>query len=87
MKIDKIKQTIDTIIRILEDSNFNDETDNTGYFTIDKKKFVDVIKATDEETPHYILYCLYEDNTCDMMYTETLSTDELENALQEFFNS
>lgn len=52
MKIDKIKQTIDTIIRILEDSNFNDETDNTGYFTIDKKKFVDVIKATDEETPH-----------------------------------
>ena len=87
MKIDKIKQTADAIVKILENRNFNDVTDSSGYFTIDKKRFVDIFKSNEGGMPRYIVFCLYEDGMCELKNTDTLSVDELKNVLQEVYNS
>jgi hypothetical protein len=78
------------IVMELNDCEFDDITDSSGFFTIKKcsdgaERCVDVYKSTNDEKPHYVVYCLYEDDEYDYKYTDALTVDALIKVLKEFY--
>ena len=84
-----LTQTAQAIVEDLEKSGFNDCTDSSGYYVIKYldgvERSVDVYKsnADGEENDHYVVYCSYEDEQSDYVYTENLSVESLEKVLRE----
>lgn len=69
---------------------FNDVTSSSGCFVIKEfpngtERTVDVYKSTNGGYPHYVVYCLYEDENIDFGYSEDLTVDSLVKVLKEFY--
>ena len=78
------------IAEILDDCGFDDVTDSSGYYIIkeiddETDRAVDVYKSTVGGNPHYVIYCSYEDEDFDYRYTNSLSVEQLERQLEEFY--
>lgn len=88
-KIIDLTQTAQAIVETLEKCGFNDCTDSSGYYVIkyldEFERSVDVYKskADGKENDHYVVYCSYEDEQSDYVYTEDLSVESLEKVLRE----
>ena len=85
-----IKHTAKQIHEILKTCSFDDVTDSSGCFIIKKfkngtERFVDVYKSSNDGNPHYVIYCRYEDEDTNYKYTKTISLQELENVLKNFY--
>ncbi len=85
-----IAETAKSIVTLLENCGFNDCTDSSGYFLLEKYEddtdiSIDVYKSDGEgsENPHYVIYCSYEDDSTDFKYTKDLSVESLIEALKE----
>lgn len=88
-KVD-IVATAKSIVNFLENCGFNDCTNSSGYFLLeryedDTDRSVDVYKSDGEgsENPHYVVYCSYEDDSSDFKYTKDLSVESLVEVLKE----
>lgn len=84
-----IKETAMVIVEELSTKDFNDVTCGSGYFIVKEfedgtDRAVDVYKSTLGGYPHYVIYCSYEDDDFDYMYTDDLSVGQLESKLEEF---
>lgn len=85
-----LAQTAQEIVEVLAGCGFNNCMDSSGYYIIrefgeDLDRCVDVYKsnADGEEHDHYVVYCSYEDESFDYVYTENLSVEALEKVLRE----
>ena len=88
--MEKLELIAKCIAEILENCGFDDVTDSSGFYIIkeiddETDRAVDVYKSTDGGNPHYVIYCSYEDEDFDYMYTDDLSMEQLENKLKEFY--
>lgn len=88
----KLRVIAECIVEALEYCGFNNITDSSGYYIIREfadgtDRAVDVHKSTDGGNPHYVIYCSYEDEDFDYMYTDDLSVEQLESKLREFYMS
>lgn len=88
--MENIKYIAQYIAEDLKRCGFDDVTDNSGYYVI--KEFddgtyrtVDVYKASDNGSLHYVIYCSYEDDDFDYVYTDDLSVEQLEDKLRELY--
>ena len=84
-----IVTTAKSIVNCLENCGFNDCTNSSGYFLLERYEddtniSVDVYKSDGEgsENPHYVVYCSYEDGS-DFKYTKDLSVESLIEVLKE----
>ena len=87
--MENIKDIARYIVEDLECCRFNDITDSSGYYIIKEfadgtDRAVDVYKAN-WGYPHYVIYCSYEDEDYDFMYTDDLSVEQLASKLEEFY--
>lgn len=88
----KLRVIAECIVGALEYCGFNDITDSSGYHVIKEfsdgtDRAVDVCKFNEDGNPHYIIYCSYEDEDFDYMYTDDLSVEQLESKLREFYEA
>lgn len=88
--IKHLTATAQCIVEILKSCGFDDVTDSSGYYIIKEfndgtDRAVDVYKSNDDGKPHYIIYCSYEDEDFDYLYTDDLSTEKLISKLKEFY--
>ena len=88
--MEKLGVIAECIVGALKDCGFNDVTDSSGYhiikeFTDGTDRAVDVYKSNEDGNPHYVIYCSYEDEDFDFMYTDDLSVEQLERKLEEFY--
>ena len=88
--MENLKSIAKYIVEDLEYCRFNDFTDSSGYYIIREfengtDRAVDVHKSTFDGKSHYVIYCSYEDEDFDYMYTDDLSVEQLENKLKEFY--
>lgn len=81
------------IAKTLENCDFDDCTDSTGYIVIrdfgnEVSRVVDVYKynGNGADTPHYVIYRRYEDGNADYVYTDDLTVEGLAEELEEFYN-
>lgn len=88
--MENIKDIARYIAEDLECCGFNDITDSSGYYII--KEFADgtdravyVYKSNNWGYSHYVIYCSYEDENYDYMYTDDLSVEQLASKLEEFY--
>ena len=87
--MENLRHTAKSIANYLEFCGFDNITDSSGYHII--REFEDgTDRAADVHksnygTPHYVIYCSYEDEDFDYMYTDDLSVEQLENKLREFY--
>lgn len=89
--MEKLKVIAECIVGALEHSGFNDVTDSSGYhiikeFTNGTDRAVDVYKSDEGGNQHYVIYCSYEDEDSDYMYTNDLSVEQLTKKLEEFYS-
>lgn len=89
---EKLQETARCIVSVLENCAFDDVTDSSGYYVIrefddDADRAVDVCKSIDGGTPHYVIYCSYEDDDHDYLYTDDLSVEQLARKLAEFYHA
>ncbi len=82
------------IADVLDDCEFDDITDHSGYYTIKEfdeeypeDRVVCVNKMSDDGQLYYSVYCVFEDETADWHHTNSLSVDELFDILKEFYYS
>lgn len=82
--------TATEIAERLSNANFDDITDDSGYFVVrefedGRERTVDVYKSTGYGTqkPYYTVYCSFEDEDHDFYYTEDLSIEGLYKTLKE----
>ncbi len=85
-----LRETAEFIVDGLSTESFDDVTCSSGFFIIREfedgtDRAVDVYKSTNDGNPHYIIYCSYEDEDFDYMYTDDLSVEQLESKLREFY--
>jgi len=78
------------IVEGLKRCGFDDVTDSSGYYIIKEfedgtSRAVEVYKSTDGGNPHYVIYCSYEDDDFDYLYTDDLSKEQLLSKLEEFY--
>jgi hypothetical protein len=90
--MEHLKEKARKIVNYLRTCGFNDPTDNSGYYVIDKfedgtARAIDVYKSTFDGTSHYVINCYYEDGSQDFKYTDDLSQEQLLDKLEEFYNS
>lgn len=88
--MENLKNIAMYIVEDLMNCSFDDVTDSSGYYIIKEfadgtDRAVDVYKSTVDGTPHYVIYCSYEDESFDYMYTDNLSVEQLEEKLVEFY--
>lgn len=88
--MENLKKIAQYIVEDLENCSFNDITDSSGYYIIrefadETDRAVDVYKSDHWGYPHYVIYCSYEDESYDFMYTDDLSVEQLESRLREFY--
>lgn len=81
------------IAKTLENCDFDDCTDSTGYIVIrafgnEVSRVVDVYKynGNGADTPHYVIYRRYEDGNADYTHTDDLTVEGLAEELEEFYN-
>ena len=74
----------------LSTAGTDDITVSSGHFVIMQfedggERTVDVHKSTGDgaQKPHYVVYCLFEDDDHDFYYTEDLSIEGLHKTLKE----
>ena len=89
--MEKLRVIAECIVGALKYCDFDDVTDSSGYYIIKEftdgtDRAVDVYKSTNDGNPHYVIYCSYEDEDFDYKYTDDLSVEQLERALEEFYN-
>lgn len=87
---EQLKNTAQCIVEVLKDCGFNDVTDSSGFYIIREfndgtDRAVDVHKSNDDGNPHYVIYCSYEDEDFDYLYSDDLSVESLTNKLKEFY--
>lgn len=87
--MENLKCTAQCITQYLEYCEFNSVADSSGFYIIREfddgtDRAVDVYKSN-HGTPHYVIYCSYEDEDCDFIYTDDLSVEQLESKLIEFY--
>ena len=90
--MENLKEIAECIVEYLEHCGFNDISDCSGFYTIKEfadgtDRAVDVYKANNWGYPHYVIYCSYEDEDYDFMYTDDLSVEQLESKLREFYTA
>lgn len=78
------------IVEDLERCGFDDITDSSGFYIIKEFPYgadraVDVYKSIYDGKAHYVIYCSYEDEDFDYLYTDDLSVEQLESKLREFY--
>lgn len=88
--MEKLRVIAECIVGALNYCGFNDVTDSSGYYVIKEfadgtDRAVDVYKSNEDGNPHYVIYCSYEDEDADFMYTDDLSAEQLESKLEEFY--
>lgn len=88
--MENIKYIAQYIAEDLRHCGFDDVTDSSGYYVIkefddDTYRAVDVYKASDNGSLHYVIYCSYEDDNFDYVYTDDLSVEQLEDRLRELY--
>lgn len=86
------RATAECIAEYLEHCGFNDISDCSGFYIIKEfadgtDRAVDVYKSDNWGYPHYVIYCSYEDENYDFMYTDDLSVEQLESKLIEFYTA
>ena len=90
--MEHLKDIARYIAEDLMNCGFDDVTDSSGYYIIREfadgtDRAVDVYKSTVGGNPHYVIYCSYEDEDFDYMYTDDLYTDQLADKLEEFYKA
>lgn len=90
--MEHLKDIARYIAEDLDRCGFDDATDSSGYYIIREfadgtDRAVDVYKSTNGGNPHYVIYCSYEDEDFDYMYTDDLYADQLADKLEEFYKS
>lgn len=88
----KLRTIAECIVGALNHCGFNDITDSSGCHIIKEfpdgtDRAVDVYKSNEDGNPHYVVYCSYEDEDSDFMYTDDLSVEQLESKLEEFYTA
>lgn len=83
-----VKETAQVIVEILEHCEFDNVCDSSGYYIIREfedgtDRAVDVYKSTNDGNPHYVVYCSYEDEQFDYVFTDDLSVESLIKTLAE----
>lgn len=90
--MEHLKDIARYIAENLEYCAFDDVTDSSGYYVIKEfadgtDRAVDVYKSSNGGNLHYVIYCSYEEEDFDYMYTDDLSVKQLENKLREFYTA
>lgn len=88
--MENLRDIAEYIVGVLKYCQFNDVTSSSGYCVIrefdnEMDRAVDVYKSDEDGRPHYVIYCSYEDEDVDFMYTDDLSVEQLANKLEEFY--
>lgn len=88
---DKLKEIATNIVHILENCEFDNVMDGSGYYTIKEfengtDRAIDVYKSMDGSNPHYVVYCSYENEQSDYKYTDDLSVEGLLEKIEEVYN-
>lgn len=83
------KEIAECIADILKDCEFNDDVNgNSGFHGIKEfedgtERGIDVYKSTNGGYPHYVIYCSFEDEQFDYVFTDDLSVESLTKKLEE----
>lgn len=86
----RIREIAEAIAKELEYRNFDDVTDCSSSYVIDKfansrYRTAEAHKSTDDGNHHYVISCFYEDGYHEFMYTDDLSVEQLTEKLEEFY--
>ena len=85
---DILRRVAQEIVEALENCSFDNVQDSSGFYTIQEfadgtDRKVDIYKSTNGGNPHYVVYCSYEDEDFDYVYTDDLSVESLFKVLED----